>query len=129
MKWKWSNIWIYALLIIGSAVFAFPFLWMASTSVKVDRELFTDDIRLKPLTPSAATISPYVDTQYYAELSQNLALFQKYKAIRNSSGYAGLNAAQKKIMAFGPAQADRQLHRGEHHAHRMQLGLRTGHKE
>ncbi len=37
-------------------------------------------------------------TQYYAELSQNLALFQKYKAIRNSSGYAALNAAQKKII-------------------------------
>ena len=29
----------------------------------------------------------------------------------------------------GPAQADRQLNRSEHHAHRMQLGLRTGHKE
>ena len=37
-------------------------------------------------------------TQYYAELSQNLALFQKYKAIRNSDGYATLNAAQKKVI-------------------------------
>ena len=37
-------------------------------------------------------------TQYYAELSQNLALFQKYKAIRNSPNYAALNAAQKKII-------------------------------
>jgi oligopeptidase A len=37
-------------------------------------------------------------TQYYAELSQNLALFQKYKAIRNSANYAALNAAQKKII-------------------------------
>ncbi|MBI4807886.1 MAG: M3 family metallopeptidase [Nitrosomonadales bacterium] len=37
-------------------------------------------------------------TQYYAELSQNLALFQKYKAIRNSDGYAALNAAQKKVI-------------------------------
>jgi oligopeptidase A len=37
-------------------------------------------------------------TQYYAELSQNLALFQKYKAIRNSEGYAALNAEQKKVI-------------------------------
>jgi oligopeptidase A len=37
-------------------------------------------------------------TQYFAELAQNLALFQKYKAIRNSDGHAALNAAQKKII-------------------------------
>ena len=37
-------------------------------------------------------------TQYYAELSQNLALFQKYKAIRNSANYAALSVAQKKII-------------------------------
>jgi len=37
-------------------------------------------------------------TQYYAELSQNLALFQKYKAIRNSSDYEALSTAQKKVI-------------------------------
>ncbi len=37
-------------------------------------------------------------TQYYAELSQNHALFERYKAIRNSEGYAVLNAAQKKVI-------------------------------
>lgn len=37
-------------------------------------------------------------TQYYAELSQNLALFQKYKAIRNSAGFAALNVEQKKVI-------------------------------
>jgi oligopeptidase A len=37
-------------------------------------------------------------TQYYAELSQNFALFQKYKAIRNSAGYDALNDAQKKVI-------------------------------
>jgi len=37
-------------------------------------------------------------TQYYAELSQNLALFEKFKALRNSSGYQSLNAARKKII-------------------------------
>ncbi|MBU1424631.1 MAG: M3 family metallopeptidase [Gammaproteobacteria bacterium] len=37
-------------------------------------------------------------TQYYAELSQNLALFQKYKAIRNSANYATLNPEQQKVI-------------------------------
>ncbi|BCK88865.1 oligopeptidase A [Sideroxyarcus emersonii] len=37
-------------------------------------------------------------TQYYAELSQNLALYRKYKAIREGGGYVQLNAAQKKVI-------------------------------
>ncbi|MHB1236147.1 MAG: M3 family metallopeptidase [Gallionella sp.] len=37
-------------------------------------------------------------TQYYAELGQNLALFDKFKALRNSPKYAGLSAARKKII-------------------------------
>ena len=68
MHFKLSKVVIYFLLVAGSLVFSFPFVWMASTSVKVDRELFTEDIRIKPLTPSAAKVSPYVDRQYYQEL-------------------------------------------------------------
>ena len=37
-------------------------------------------------------------TEYYAELSQNLKLFDKFKAIKASSEFAQLNAAQKKII-------------------------------
>ena len=37
-------------------------------------------------------------TAYYAELGQNLALFQKFKALRNSPEFAGLSAARKKII-------------------------------
>ncbi|MEQ1533669.1 MAG: M3 family metallopeptidase [Sideroxydans sp.] len=37
-------------------------------------------------------------TAYYAELGQNLALFQKFKALRNSAEFAGLSAARKKII-------------------------------
>ena len=37
-------------------------------------------------------------TQYYAELAQNLALFQKVKAIRSSAEFATLNAARQKII-------------------------------
>ncbi len=37
-------------------------------------------------------------TQYYAELSQNLALYQKVKAMHNSSAFSGLNATRQKII-------------------------------
>jgi oligopeptidase A len=37
-------------------------------------------------------------TQYYAELAQNLALFVKFKSLRNSPEFASLSAARKKII-------------------------------
>ncbi len=37
-------------------------------------------------------------TQYYAELSQNLALYRKYKAIHDSAEYAKLNTEQRKVI-------------------------------
>ncbi len=37
-------------------------------------------------------------TQYYAELGQNLALFARFKELRNSAEFAGLSAARKKII-------------------------------
>ncbi|MES2365992.1 MAG: M3 family metallopeptidase [Pseudomonadota bacterium] len=37
-------------------------------------------------------------TQYYAEMSQNLDLFAKFKALKESAGYMTLNPAQKKII-------------------------------
>ena len=37
-------------------------------------------------------------TQYYAELGQNLALFDKFKALKNSSEFNTLSAARQKII-------------------------------
>lgn len=39
-----------------------------------------------------------VITQYYAELGQNLALFNKFKALRNSPEFEGLTDTRKKII-------------------------------
>jgi oligopeptidase A len=43
------------------------------------------------------TMLPEV-TRFYSEVGQNLALFRKFKAIRESAGYAGLTGAQKRIV-------------------------------
>ena len=37
-------------------------------------------------------------TQYYAEMGQNLALFQKFKALRNSDEFETLSGARKKVI-------------------------------
>lgn len=56
---KWML--IYGLLIVGSAVFSLPFVWMACTSVKVDREVFAKELRLLPVSPHPRVRSPYID--------------------------------------------------------------------
>ena len=59
---------IYLLLVTGAVVFSFPFLWMAATSVKVDREVKAKELELFPMTPRPRQVSPYVDDRYFAEL-------------------------------------------------------------
>lgn len=47
------------LLLTGSVVFAFPFVWMVSTSLKVERELFREDFEVIPGRPEPRPVSPY----------------------------------------------------------------------
>ena len=60
---------IYALLLLGGIVFAWPFLWMASTSVKLERELFGGHSRGLPPMPRPPVRSPYIDEREYANVS------------------------------------------------------------
>ncbi|NQU11971.1 ABC transporter permease subunit [bacterium] len=60
--------WVYVLLLGGAVVFSWPFLWMATTSVKVDREMFGDRIRLWPQQPIPRAESPYIETRQYRDL-------------------------------------------------------------
>jgi ABC-type glycerol-3-phosphate transport system permease component len=59
------HLWIYILLISGSVVFIWPFLWMATTSLKLDREVFMENLSLWPQAPEPAVKSPYVDERYF----------------------------------------------------------------
>ncbi|HQY87649.1 MAG TPA: ABC transporter permease subunit [Tepidisphaeraceae bacterium] len=69
MKRSPSNrILIYALLIAGAFVFSFPFIWMVSTSVKVDRELYPEELTVFPQTPLPRAVSPYIDDRFNADL-------------------------------------------------------------
>ena len=61
--------WIYALLIVGAIIFSWPFLWMATTSVKLDREMSGDKIHLWPHQPVPQVRSPYIDQRYYNDVT------------------------------------------------------------
>ena len=53
---------IYTVLVSGAIIFSFPFLWMVATSLKVDREMAAEKIRLLPTAPRPQHRSPYIDT-------------------------------------------------------------------
>lgn len=61
---------VYALLLAGAIIFTFPFIWMVSSSMKVDREMFTEDLKVLPNTPRPMAKSPYVDDAYFNSISE-----------------------------------------------------------
>jgi ABC-type glycerol-3-phosphate transport system permease component len=61
--------WIYVLLIVGAIIFSWPFLWMATTSIKIDREMFGEKIHLWPHRPIPQVKSPYIDQRFYNDVT------------------------------------------------------------
>src|SRR5579859_4260648 len=64
----WGRAWIYLLLVVGSAIFLWPFVWMVGTSVKLNREIFDLKMRLLPEAPVPRPQSPYVDARPFREV-------------------------------------------------------------
>lgn len=56
---------VYVLLLIGAIIFAFPFVWMVGSSMKVDREQYTEELKVLPETPRPQRVSPYIDDRYF----------------------------------------------------------------
>ncbi len=60
---------IYLVLIGGSLVFTWPFIWMISTSAKLERELFAEHPHILPQAPRPQLRSPYIDNRLFADVS------------------------------------------------------------
>lgn len=56
----------YTVLAAGAIVFAFPFIWLISTSFKVEKELYRGAMVIVPEQPNARLRSPYFDPQQFA---------------------------------------------------------------
>jgi multiple sugar transport system permease protein len=62
------RLFIYLLLIAGATIFAWPFIWMAATSAKLERELFSERAHILPQSPRPQLHSPYIDNRLFAEV-------------------------------------------------------------
>lgn len=62
----WQTALLHAVLIGGSVVFALPFVWLAGTSWKLDKELQTEGVKILPTLPQARPVSPYIDENTFS---------------------------------------------------------------
>jgi ABC-type glycerol-3-phosphate transport system permease component len=60
-------VWAYPLLVFGAIIFSLPFVWLISTSIKSDQEMFSEKLKLFPGKPTASLQSPYLDRDFYRE--------------------------------------------------------------
>lgn len=57
----------HAVLIFGCLLFGFPFFWLVTTSMKEQREVFSDPPQWIPRMPPAGLVSPYIAQDEYRE--------------------------------------------------------------
>jgi len=60
----------HATLVLGCVVFAFPFLWLVSTSFKYNEEIFVYPPKWVPSAPPAVRRSPYLTAEPYRALQR-----------------------------------------------------------
>src|SRR5256885_7478405 len=58
---------IYALLTFGSLIFAWPFIWMIGTSIKLEREVLSNRSGVLPERPIPRSRSLYLDDRMFSE--------------------------------------------------------------
>jgi multiple sugar transport system permease protein len=60
---------VYIALISGTIIFTWPFIWMAATSAKLERELFAEHAHVFPQSPRPQSKSPYIDNRLFADVN------------------------------------------------------------
>jgi ABC-type glycerol-3-phosphate transport system permease component len=90
---KIRTVFIYAFLLLGALIFAWPFIWMATTSAKLERELFSDRPARLPQSPRPVLQSPYVDERLFenAEGPRREETLQLIQATLRSGAYSWPN--------------------------------------
>ena len=58
---------IYFTLALGALLFAWPFIWMAGTSVKLEREVLSNRSGVLPERPIPRSRSPYLDDRLFVQ--------------------------------------------------------------
>jgi ABC-type glycerol-3-phosphate transport system permease component len=60
-----QRLFLHVVLLACSVIFALPFVWLAGTSWKLDKELQRRDVTLLPLRPIPRARSPYIDERTF----------------------------------------------------------------
>ncbi len=103
LVWKLSDerfykLWIQVALIEGCALFAFPFVWLVSTSMKYDEEIFVYPPRWIPALPTTFSSSPYAtgESVIDAERPASFSL-QRWQSLTDKCGTALWQASQESL--------------------------------
>jgi len=56
---------LHMVLLMGCAVFSFPFVWLISTTLKFDKEIFVYPPKWIPDPPYKVVASPYIGSREY----------------------------------------------------------------
>ena len=86
-------------LVVGSIIFAMPFLWLASTSLKEDDEQVTEELQWMPRLPQYQPQSPYIDAREGTEL----VCPREFKAAEWESLKPALASILDEAIKAGPA--------------------------
>src|SRR5438094_9351655 len=58
---------IYFTLALGALIFAWPFIWMIGTSIKLEREVLSNRSAVLPERPIPRSRSPYLDDRMFSQ--------------------------------------------------------------
>jgi len=95
---RFYRLWIQIALIEGCALFAFPFIWLVSTSMKYDEEIFVYPPRWIPALPATVSASPYATNESVIEAERPPSFSaERWQGIVSKGGTALWNAAQEQL--------------------------------
>lgn len=91
---------IYTALLLGGVIFAWPFFWMATTSAKLESELFGGNPSRLPDRPHAGQRSPYLDPGLFADVddARSKEILPLIEAHLRSGNYQWPNDADRETL-------------------------------
>ncbi|MFT5376426.1 MAG: ABC-type glycerol-3-phosphate transport system permease component [Candidatus Latescibacterota bacterium] len=95
---KFYQLWIQVALIEGCALFAFPFIWLVSTSMKYDEEIFVYPPRWVPALPATVSSSPYATDESIIEAERPASFsLARWQDVVGKGGTALWNVGQEQL--------------------------------
>jgi multiple sugar transport system permease protein len=98
-RFRWDRLWLYGLLVLVALFFVLPLLWMLSTALKFESDVFTDRDILAGFFPSEPTLANF---EFVLTSSRNTPVF---RWMLNSFVVAGLGTLLTLVLTSLSAYA------------------------